>query len=60
MENRQTIAEKIDWIYKQQYKGVFWWEYHLDFVAPEQADGKGSHVLTDVVKEYLSNSKVDK
>ena len=60
MENRQTIAEKIDWIYKQQYKGVFWWEYHYDFVAPEQADGQGSHVLTDVVKEYLLNCKEGK
>ena len=53
MENPETIAKKIEWIYQQHYRGMFWWEFHYDFISPENPSEKGSHELIDIAKDYL-------
>lgn len=53
MENPQTILTKIQWITKEKYKGVFWWEFSYDAIYPTSDTGKIRHHLIDVVSNYL-------
>lgn len=53
MENPSTILEKIKWITQQGYRGVFWWEFHYDFILPDDSATKGKHHLIDIVSGYL-------
>lgn len=55
MEKPSTIQTKIEWIKRQQYKGVFWWEFHYDFDLPESGNEKGKNKLIDIVSKYLKN-----
>lgn len=54
MENPSTIREKIEWITAQDYRGVFWWEFHYDLELPDDPKRKGTHHLIDIVDEYLN------
>lgn len=56
MENKETIARKIKWIKNEGFRGVFWWEFHYDFI---NEGGKDKHHLIDVVTNYLKNEETD-
>ncbi|MFI3281790.1 MAG: glycosyl hydrolase family 18 protein [Rikenellaceae bacterium] len=62
MDTPRAIDHKLDWVYERGYRGVFWWEYHMD-IDPETKDElKATHLLIDEatknIKEY--NSKLNK
>lgn len=56
MENPKTILTKIQWITKEQYKGVFWWEFSYDAIYPTSKTDKVKHHLIDVVSQYLNET----
>ena len=51
------MHRKIEWITANGYRGVFWWEFHHDYVAPE-AGRAGSHYLIDGVTDYLKKQGI--
>lgn len=51
MDNHRSLKAKMDWVFSQKFRGVFWWEFHTDFQI--SADGKGSHALMDYVTELI-------
>lgn len=55
MENPESMRTKIEWIYAQNFRGVFWWEFHHDYTHPKGDGSRGAHALIDVVTEYLGN-----
>ena len=57
IENPVSMHRKIEWITANGYRGVFWWEFHHDYVAPE-AGRAGSHYLIDGVTDYLKEQGI--
>lgn len=57
IENKTSMRKKIEWIVGSGYKGVFWWEYHYDYILPEDPGQKSSHHLEGVVMDYLETVK---
>lgn len=55
MDNHRSLKSKMDWVFSEKFKGVFWWEFHTDFHTSE--DGKGSHALMDYVTELIKEEK---
>lgn len=56
IENANTILTKIQWIVKEQYGGVFWWEFSYDSIYPTSKEEKVKHHLIDVVSKYLDET----
>ena len=48
-DNERSLDAKLAWIREKGFGGIFWWEYHCDFI-PEQA----RHVLMDYVVGRIS------
>ena len=48
IDNPSSIKRKLSWANAARFRGVFWWEYHQDYVP---ADGKRGprHLLVDQV-----------
>lgn len=53
IDNPSSILNKIRWITANGYRGVFWWEFHHDYLPPTAENPRGSHYLIDVVTKYL-------
>ena len=53
MDSPSSIRNKIEWITANGFRGVFWWEFHHDYLAPDKTNPQGSHYLIDVVSDYL-------
>lgn len=53
-ENDRSVRAKLDWIREKGFGGIFWWEFHCDWVPPVEAGGKGTHLITDYATEYIS------
>lgn len=53
MDSPSSILNKIEWITANDYRGVFWWEFHHDYLAPGKENPKGRHYLIDLVTDYL-------
>ena len=45
-DNARSIAAKMAWVEEMGFGGVFWWEYHCDYIASE-----GRHLLMDCIEE---------
>ena len=50
IDNPQSIQIKLDWCKEEGFEGVFWWEYTMDTIMPEESSGKIRHHLIDLVK----------
>ena len=53
IDSPSSILNKIEWVSANGYRGVFWWEFHHDFIAPGSGNPRGNHYLIDVVTNYL-------
>lgn len=53
VDSPSSIRNKIEWITANGFRGVFWWEFHHDYLAPDKTNPQGSHYLIDVVSDYL-------
>lgn len=58
METKATMYTKIKWVTEQKYRGIFWWEYHHDYLRPAGDGTPGEHPLVDVVSEYLDEQGI--
>lgn len=56
MENPGTILTKIQWVAKEKYKGVFWWEFSYDMFYSQDGKNMIRHHLIDVVSKYLKDN----
>ena len=56
LDSPRSLEAKMEWVFEAGYKGVFWWEFHTDWILPTQADTRGQHLLMDGVTEII-NSK---
>ena len=45
-DNARSIAAKMAWVKEKGFGGVFWWEYHCDYLPSE-----GRHLLMDCIEE---------
>lgn len=45
-DNARSIAAKMAWVQEMGFGGVFWWEYHCDYLPSE-----GRHLLMDCIEE---------
>ena len=45
-DNARSIKVKMDWVKEMGFGGVFWWEYHCDYIPSE-----GRHLLMDCIEE---------
>lgn len=52
MDNHRSLKAKMEWVFSQKFRGVFWWEFHTDFQISE--DGKGTHALMDYVTGLIN------
>lgn len=53
IENPRSMRRKIEWITSNGFRGVFWWEFHHDYVAPTADQPAGRHYLIDGVTDFL-------
>lgn len=53
IENPGSMRRKIEWITANGFRGVFWWEFHHDYVAPTADQPAGRHYLIDGVTDFL-------
>jgi chitinase len=44
-----SIKRKLAWISSGRFRGVFWWEYHLDYVPSDGSRANPRHLLIDQV-----------
>ena len=45
-DNARSIAAKMAWVEEMGFGGVFWWEYHCDYIPSE-----GRHLLMDCIEQ---------
>ncbi len=55
IDTPSAIKHKLDWVFKQNYRGVFWWEFHMDWIPPTDKDERGRHILIDSITEIINN-----
>lgn len=48
-DNEESLEEKLAWVREKGFGGIFWWEYHCDFIPAQ-----GKHVLMDYVVGRIS------
>lgn len=53
LDTERSMDAKLQWIKEKDFGGVFWWEYHCDWVMPGKKEDRGSHLITDYVVECL-------
>jgi len=54
IENTRSISKKMEWVFEQQYLGVFWWEFHSDYFPPSEKEKYASHTLADHVTSLIN------
>ncbi len=58
IDNKRSLTRKIEWILKKKYRGVFWWEFHLDCFPPVAGEKYAAHPLIDYITSIIRrNSK---
>ena len=57
IENPVSMRRKIEWITANGFRGVFWWEFHHDYVAPTAEQPAGRHHLIGVVTDFLNGAE---
>lgn len=53
IDNNRSHSRKIEWVFKKQYRGVFWWEFHCDYFSPVKGQKYAKHPLIDHVTEII-------
>lgn len=58
VENERSVLSKLAWIRGKGFGGIFWWEFHCDWVPPGKTGLKGTHLVTDTATDYLRRKKL--
>jgi len=56
IDNLMSLEKKMDWVKKQNYRGVFWWEFHSDFQFAREGESRGTHYFMDFVSGYIQKN----
>lgn len=54
IDNPNSIKRKLTWISASRFRGVFWWEYHLDYVPSGGNSAGPRHLLIDQVASTIN------
>ncbi len=57
IDNLRSLRLKVDFILSKQYRGVFWWEFHYDYLPSQEQGGGGRHLLADEVAGMLNQKQ---
>lgn len=52
LESSRSIKAKMDWVYEEGFRGVFWWEFHCDWI-PSTDKSRGKHLIMDEVTRVV-------
>ena len=53
IDNPASVKRKMAWILAQRFRGVFWWEYHHDYLPPDRAHPAPRHPLSDAAASVI-------
>jgi len=53
IDNPASVKRKMAWILAQRYRGVFWWEYHHDYLPPDRSHPTPRHPLADAAASAI-------
>lgn len=53
IDNNRSHSRKLEWVFKEHYRGVFWWEFHCDYFPPVEGLEYATHPLIDPVTETI-------
>jgi len=54
IDNPASIKRKLAWVSASRFRGVFWWEYHLDYVPSGGKSAGPRHLLIDPVSSTIN------
>jgi chitinase len=61
IDNNRSHSRKMEWVFEQKYRGVFWWEFHYDYYPPVAGKSKAIHPLMDhvsnIIEKYTNSLK---
>jgi len=57
IDNKRSITRKMEWILKEKFRGVFWWEFHHDFLPPVNGGKYATHPLIDHVSKIIAKEQ---
>jgi len=52
IDNPRSLTAKVQWVLSRHYRGVFWWEFHCDYL-PADGQTNPQHPLVDAVEPLL-------
>ena len=53
IDNPASVKRKMAWILDQRFRGVFWWEYHHDYLPPDRAHPAPRHPLSEAAASAI-------
>lgn len=53
LESYRSLDAKLDWIKKRNFRGIFWWEFHCDWIVSLRPDKRGKHLIMDYVTKKI-------
>jgi len=56
IDNPASIKRKMEWVLASQFRGVFWWEYHHDYLPPDRSNAAPRHPLIEAASRALRAS----
>lgn len=54
-ENARSLRAKLRWARETGLGGIFWWEFHCDWVPPSEGEERGRHLVTDEADRLLKH-----
>lgn len=57
IDNRRSLNQKLKWVFKERFRGVFWWEFHIDYFPPAQNQKYAHHPLMDPVTDAIAKKQ---
>lgn len=53
LETPRSLDAKLKWIEENKFRGVFWWEFHCDWIIPTNSQERGKHLIMDYVTSKI-------
>ena len=57
IDNLRSLRMKVDFILAKKYRGVFWWEFHYDYLPPAEGARYGRHLLAEPVDAMMRENR---
>ena len=53
IDNPGSVKRKTEWVLASQYRGVFWWTFHHDYLPADRAHAAPRHPLADAAASAI-------